>query len=191
MSAPTIEHASEQVLLRKRMSWEEFLAFDRGEYGKRDEWVDGELVMMPPAVVPHNEAAFNIAVPLKLTLRDVRVNINPGIRTYRGFRTPDVIVVRRDELGDSHGLFDTAVLAVEVLSSSTRSEDLVRKPGEYLAAGVEHYWIVDWEARSIVAYTAGDGHWIQVARMDDDTPTCDITVGTYGTVHLEQADIFI
>jgi Uma2 family endonuclease len=187
MSAPAVEAPE---IRRIQMSWEEFLAFDRGEYGKQDEWVDGELVMMPPAVGPHNDAASNILFQLKLALHEVRVNINPGIRTYRGFRVPDVIVFRRDQLGDSNGVFDAAVLAVEVLSPATRTEDLVRKPEEYLAAGVEHYWIVDWQERSIIMHKVADGRWIEAAHLNDDTPVIDVTIGDYGTVHLDQANIF-
>jgi Uma2 family endonuclease len=44
-------------------------------------------------------------------------------------------------------------LVVEVLSESTRRNDLVKKRGFYPESGVPEYWIVDGDARSVVVVT--------------------------------------
>ena len=70
------------------------------------------------------------------------------------FVEPDLFVVPHDGSVE----FETAllvgppVLAVEVLSPSTRRYDLVRKRRLYERAGVREYWVVDPEDESVSVF---------------------------------------
>lgn len=44
------------------------------------------------------------------------------------------------------------MLVVEVLSSSTRPEDTIRKSADYARGGAGQYWIVDLDLRRIEAW---------------------------------------
>jgi Uma2 family endonuclease len=55
------------------------------------------------------------------------------------------------------------VLAVEVLSPSTRSVDMVLKRSLYEESGVESYWLVDPDEPSILALELQDGRYVEVA----------------------------
>ena len=73
----------------------------------------------------------------------------------RRFRDPDVIYLRPERLKKLHGQPDGADLVVEIVSEGkeNRDRDLVTKRAEYAAAGIEEYWIVDPEFRSITVLT--------------------------------------
>ncbi len=69
---------------------------------------------------------------------------------------PDILVGRISELTDAD-LPAAPVLAVEVLSPSTRLFDLVLKRSRFESAGVAHYWVVDAAEPSITAWTLTSG----------------------------------
>jgi Uma2 family endonuclease len=54
----------------------------------------------------------------------------------------DLLVARRDDVGDAP-ISAPLVLAVEVLSPSTRSVDRLLKHGVYAESGVQACWTVD------------------------------------------------
>ena len=57
---------------------------------------------------------------------------------------------------------DSMILAVEVLSPSSRRKDAVYKRSKYEDAGVASYWIIDPEAPSITALDLLDGRYVTV-----------------------------
>ena len=67
---------------------------------------------------------------------------------------PDVLVARRADLTD-RDLPAPPVLAVEVMSPSTRRIDGLLKPARYASSGVHHYWLVDPGEPSLTAYELG------------------------------------
>jgi Uma2 family endonuclease len=80
---------------------------------------------------------------------------------------------------------DTPILVLEVLSPSTRAEDLLRKGPEYAGAGVGQFWVVDPDARSIEVFDNVDGSWEPLLRLDDQQPTGEVAVGDHGVVPLD------
>lgn len=54
------------------------------------------------------------------------------------------------------------ILAVEVLSPSTRRKDAVYKRSKYEDSAVASYWIVDPDAPSIIALGLVDGRYVVV-----------------------------
>lgn len=53
----------------------------------------------------------------------------------------------------------TPDLVVEVVSKSSRKRDYETKPGEYLAAGVREYWIIDPQERSARIHVRRGDTW--------------------------------
>jgi Uma2 family endonuclease len=85
---------------------------------------------------------------LKLNWRAFR---GTGQRTdVNSSRLPDVMVLPLDKLAGLERqtaiLQVPAILAVEVVSPSTASEDYNQKKEEYQKQGISEYWIVDHEA---------------------------------------------
>jgi Uma2 family endonuclease len=109
---------------------------------------------------------LNLAVRLKsLCPSDMRPFIAPLDVVYADDTVvqPDVLVVRRSDLGERN-VEGHPVLAVEVLSPSTRHLDLAFKQARYEAAGCPSYWVVDPLEPSIVCWELRDGRYEEVAR---------------------------
>lgn len=68
-------------------------------------------------------------------------------------RQPDVLLHRDDVRLDRAFLRpNDVVLAVEIVSQSTRRIDRFAKPGEYASAGIPHYWRIEQDPVHVYAY---------------------------------------
>ena len=78
---------------------------------------------------------------------------------------PDVLVARRSDYAE-RGLFGTPVLAVEVLSPSTRLIDLTLKRSRYEAAGCPSYWVVDPDLPALTVWELRGGGYVEVGHAE-------------------------
>lgn len=168
-------------LQRLRRSWEEYLRFPEKP---KAEYVDGEVVVTPPVSVVHGIATVALGRALSDGLPQLIVLGEVGLALPRNrLRAPDLMVVERRP--DKTWVTDAPVLVVEVLSPSTRLEDLVRKSAEYAEGGAGQYWVVDPEARVIEVLSNVDGEWDTLLRLDEHTKTGEVVVGDHGVVRLD------
>lgn len=173
-----------EVLQRIPMSWEEYL--ERRDL-ERAEWVDGVAIVSPQPRFRHGLAVANTSALLKASLPGLIVVIESGLRMARSLRGPDVMVV--DVVPETTWMEAAPVLLVEVLSPSTRSEDLLRKGPEYAEAGAGQYWVVDPDQRTLEVYELVDGRWEPLAAFDERTPNGEVRVGEHGVVPIDLADL--
>jgi Uma2 family endonuclease len=82
---------------------------------------------------------------------------------------PDVLVAWRRDVG-AEPITAPLLLAVEVLSPSTRSVDLLLKHGLYAESGVAAYWVVDPLVPSVRAWTLVDGSYVDAGFAEGDQP---------------------
>ena len=167
-----------ETLQRIPMSWEEYLATPEHP---RHEWVDGIVVVSPDPIWRHQRISMRLAWQFEQVdglYGSISGNIKlPGNRV----RIPDAYATTKPE-----GLFiEQPVLVVEVLSRSTRSEDLLRKAPEYAAAGIGQYWIVDPERRTLELLRLVGGTWQTLAVFDDDHPQGSVAIGEFGSVDID------
>lgn len=146
--------------------------------GHRYELLDGLLVVSPAPVAWHQEAVFVLAMLLRAACpRSLHVLLSPF--EWRPTSTtalqPDVLVAHRTDLLAVDGLrhlIAPPVLAVEVLSPSTRRMDRYTKLAVYEEARVPSYWLVDPSPHdpSIRALELRDGHFAEagVAHGDEE-----------------------
>lgn len=172
-------------LQRQRMSFEEWEALPEKP---KAEWVDGEAVwaVSPPGFdhglgQPRLAALFQRALAGTLAVTEVEV-----VLPHNRIRIPDVSVVDHRPCG--RRIEDPPVLVAEILSPSTRGQDLVTKAHEYAAGGIGQYWLLDPESRTLLAFELVDGGWQQVLALDAEHPSGRVVVGSHGTVevHLEE-----
>jgi Uma2 family endonuclease len=81
---------------------------------------------------------------------------------------PDVLVVAGRELDTD--VATSMVLAVEVISPSSRRKDAVYKRSKYEDEGIASYWIVDPDEPSITALELRGGRYVTVGEAAGDTP---------------------
>ena len=123
--------------------------------GHRYELVDGVLVVTPAPPWQHQEAVGQLFM-LLATARpspDFRVLMAPFdvVLAPDTVLQPDLLVAQRSDL-TQRGLHAPPLLAVEVVSPSTRRLDLALKRARYEAGGCPSYWVVDPEEPSLTAW---------------------------------------
>ena len=141
--------------------------------GHRYELIDGTLIVTPSPSRAHQHAAaalvrLLIDPPLGLDMLFAPFDIPLANDTVL---QPDVVVVTSvDDVRDPGD--PVLVLAVEVLSPSTRLIDLNLKKARLEQARIPSYWVVDPLEPMLIAWELREGTYVEVARIHgDDTWT--------------------
>ena len=82
---------------------------------------------------------------------------------------PDLLVVRRDRIGDKNITLPPS-LVVEVLSPGTARIDRLLKFSRYAEGGVDQYWIVEPRVPSVQVFGLVDGAYALLAEGAGQTP---------------------
>ena len=137
--------------------------------GVRYELVDGVPHVMTPPRIGHQNALLEVHLAIRATLP-------PGLRVVQGVGVvlapdqrpiPDLVVIRSTDVTLSNVPAEDVVLAAEVVSRSSRSNDRFRKPALYAQAGIPCYLRVELDPLHIVAYRLGaDGVYEEVGRAE-------------------------
>jgi len=137
--------------------------------GLRYELLDGTLLVGPAPTRRHQRAVLELGAQLRTACPpSMEVLIAPldWRPDHRTSLQPDVLLLADRDLESPAE--DSMILAVEVLSPSTRRKDAVYKRSKYEDSGVPHYWIVDPDAPSIIALELVDGHYVTVGEAIGD-----------------------
>ncbi|MDA8335312.1 MAG: Uma2 family endonuclease [Peptococcaceae bacterium] len=167
------EYAVTQIPLK--MSLEEFW-----EWGDEDtwaEWVDGEVIVLSPATASHQKIAFFLARVMdtfarhyesgEVLLAPFAVHLPEHLRRVR---EPDIIFVQREQLSRfKEASFEGGPdVIVEIVSRDSRTRDRKDKYGEYEAAGVREYWLIDPDRRRVDFFRLGAGGRFHREEPDDE-----------------------
>ena len=140
--------------------------------GNRYELIDGMLHVSPAPWLGHQVVSAGVydrlraVCPSDLLVLYAPVDVQPDTHTSV---QPDLLVVRRSDLGGKN-LKTAPLLALEVLSPSTRLYDLNTKRSAYEKMGVTSYWVVDPNppgALTVFELDA-DGRYQQAAHVEGD-----------------------
>lgn len=139
--------------------------------GHRYELLDGYLLVTPSPNIAHQTAVGALIVLLRAAAGPEHL-VLPAPTDWRvderNVFEPDVLVVRRDEVGELR-LDRPPLLAVEVLSPSTRVRDRTLKQAAYRRAGLRHYWVVDPEGPTLTVLTLdAAGQYVETASVAGD-----------------------
>jgi Uma2 family endonuclease len=136
--------------------------------GLQYELLDGVLLVTPATVLRHQRAAGHLYLllteacpPRGLEVYFAPVDWQPDDRTSL---QPDLLVVR-DEDVEHANIRAPLVLAVEILSPSTRRKDLILKRSKYEDVGVTSYWVVDPQAPSLTVFELREGRYVEVGQV--------------------------
>lgn len=140
------------------------------DLGLRYELVDGVLLVSAAPRPRHQLAAFRLAMLLEqartpdLWVLPAPVDVALDDDTVL---EPDIVVAPVSDFSEKD-LPTAPLLAVEVLSPSTRSRDIGIKKDRLARAGCASYWVVDPEAPALVAWELRGGQYVMVARASGD-----------------------
>lgn len=138
--------------------------------GHRYELIDGTLIVTPAPRSDHQTAVVELVYLLRsLVPTDLQVFVAPfDVRlTAQTNLQPDVLVARRSDVTEAN-LPVPPLLAVEVLSPSTRHVDLGLKRSKYESLGTPSYWVVDPREPSITVWELDEGAYVEVGRAVGD-----------------------
>ncbi|HEX4824765.1 MAG TPA: Uma2 family endonuclease [Candidatus Polarisedimenticolaceae bacterium] len=114
--------------------------------GRRYELIRGRLFVNPSPNTIHQLISMRLSVTLYgyFETRGHRVFQAPTdvILTPGDVFIPDIVVAALDDI-TIRGIERPPLIAVEILSPSTRRNDLRLKKTRYAELGIPHYWIVD------------------------------------------------
>ncbi len=133
--------------------------------GYRHELLDGVLVMSPAAGRRHQRVVGSLhrllwsAAPREM---DVLVAPFDVVLDGRTAVQPDVVVARRSQTTE-RGLSGAPLLAVEVLSPSTRAYDLGPKKDLLAAAGCPSYWTIDPAGPRLTVWSLDGDRYVRTA----------------------------
>jgi Uma2 family endonuclease len=138
--------------------------------GHRYELVDGVLLVSPAPKPLHQRVVGRLfrllddACPDDCEVFVARLDVVLADDTVL---EPDLLVARRTDLTE-RDLPAAPLLAVEVLSPSTRRFDLTLKRSRFEAAGVGSYWVVDPDEPSLIAWDLEAGRYVEAAHVSGD-----------------------
>lgn len=158
---------------RKTVSYEEFMEIYE-KSNTRMEFINGEIFIMSSPNVYHQAILGNLHVLFKEYFKGKKCKpfIAPFDAHFRkkdikdpDVLQPDLIVLcdLENNINEKGRYTGTPTLTLEILSSSTRSTDMVYKLNTFMTSGVAEYWIVDPDNQRITIYSFAD---CQVDKME-------------------------
>ncbi|MCY7396563.1 MAG: Uma2 family endonuclease [Nocardioides sp.] len=147
------------------------------EDGRRHELLDGVIVMSASPNSRHQGIVGNLYLALRQACPpELRVRLTPFdvALSERTVLVPDLIVAPATDLRvpgppSPQGLRGAPLLAIEVLSRSTRRHDLLIKHALLEEAGCPAYWVIDpgslRSPTSLTAHELVDGSYVEVAHV--------------------------
>ena len=170
------ERAVDQVDTSKKYTYQDYLKLPE-EPGYRYEVLEGVLVKDPSPNVMHQRVSRRLQriledyfwevdpqaeifnAPLDVTFQEITV-VQPDLFYISGEQKKLVKEVRID---------GPPTLVVEIISPSTSRKDRIQKRNIYRKYGVQHYWLVHLEERTLECFVLRDGAYLLVASgMDED-----------------------
>ena len=153
----------ETVKVEKKYTYADYCEWDDSE---RWELIDGlAYAMSPSPSQTHQSVLVELAGQLRDFLKgnpcrvfvaplDVRLNAEGADDTVV---QPDIFVVcDESKLKDVKSVIGSPDLIIEILSASTASRDLVTKFRLYQKSGVQEYWIVDPDSKTVTVHVLHD-----------------------------------
>lgn len=167
----------------RKLSEDEFLAWSDSDV--KAEWVEGEVIVVPPATVVHSELTLFLVCTLGMFVEQQELGEVLGWRLMvrlspRCRRVPDVVFIAKEHLSNvlpTH-LEGPPDLAIEVVSSESVERDWREKYYDYLAAGVREYWIIDPAHERVEAYKCVEGKYEPIGR-DQGCIRSDVVPGFF------------
>jgi len=146
---------------RQRWTYAEFARLPTSG-STRYEVIDGELVVTPAPGLRHQRVVTHLVSLLHRFAQEGRLGevfVGPfDVLSAEGdYMEPDIVFVAREgaHLLSDRGVEGPPVLVIEVTSPSTAGRDRGIKLERYRLFGVEEYWVVDPEERTVEVWRLG------------------------------------
>lgn len=188
MATEVLEQATEERLIRRRASAEEFWSLP--ESVLPTEYIDGEIIMAPSPNIAHQSTARSIFRALdnsvgaeaadQLFFAPLDVILPSGDVVQ-----PDVFFLAKEDVrrATRDGRVRCSPLfVVEILSPGSITHDTLTKRALYERNGVREYWIVDVKERTVAQLVLRRKHYVLRELGESDTIRASVLAGFEMTV---------
>lgn len=130
----------------------------------RHEFINGQLIPMSGESIIANRIAGNCGFYLELALRSagydiIRHDVRTIVELNKKYRYPDVQVVKRDTITETHAI-SSPVLLIEVSSQDSAKTDNETKLNEYVQlSSLQYYLIISQYEPLVQLYSRDDQGW--------------------------------
>ena len=176
----------------KLYTYEDYYSWDDD---KRWELIDGIAYAMAPAASPtHQTILVNIVARIfnflvgkacKVYPAPFDVRLNPDGMDDTVVQ-PDITVICDETKIDARGCKGAPDMAIEILSPSSNRHDRVRKFELYQRYGVQEYWIVDPETKTVQKHILENGRY----NFSIYTEMDEVAVHTLDGCIIKLSDVF-
>ena len=170
---------------RERYTYADYLGWD-GE--QNFELIDGEPIMMAPPSRVHQEISMELsrqfanylegkgcrvyAAPFGVRLFEKKDDMPEDVQTVV---QPDISIVCDPNKLDERGCKGAPDLVLEILSPSNFRHDLLVKLDLYQRAGVQEYWIVSPEQKTVQVFLL-DGGFLKLHEVYEPSDIAKVNV---------------
>lgn len=137
------------------------------------ELIDGTTYMMAPPRMIHINIGGNLFHIIRSYLSGKRCKVFAGapvIFDDANYFIPDLLVVCDRNKIRPNGIYGAPDLIIEILSPSTRKNDLGVKKDIYEKYGVKEYWLVDPAGETVDVYILQNGKYMLDNSYHNYTP---------------------
>jgi Uma2 family endonuclease len=153
---------------RTRMTAAEF--FELPETTQITELIDGELIVSPSPIKPHQDVSGNLYFLLRLLHSKIGGTVQYAPMDVHlddeNVTQPDVFWVsdsnEKCKVGEDNYWHGPPDLIVEILSPGTTRQDKVTKFALYERHGVREYWIADPKYKNLEVWSLVDGKYTRL-----------------------------
>ncbi len=153
-----------------RMSAGDFLEIPDDGYNY--ELIDGVVMVSPLPSPQHHVITTELILQIGMFLRthpigrvfaELDVHIGQGPTSGDLVYKPELIYVHNERLPEMRDkVFGAPELVVEVISRGSRRMDSETKKSDYERFGVQEYWLIDPERKSMTFWRLSDGGFVDV-----------------------------
>ena len=188
MTTQVLEQATEERLIRRRASAEEFWSLP--ESVLPTEYIDGEIIVAPTPTVLHQRVVLNMASALREFVRrhglgEMFVSPLDVVLSSGDVVQPDIFFLdarQVERAGTSNRVEEVPSFLIEILSPSSVKHDTVRKRELYEKNGVREYWMVDVKERAVSQLVLRRKHYVLTEAGGSDTIKASVLAGFEMTV---------
>jgi Uma2 family endonuclease len=142
----------------KRMTLEQFLAWNPEVPGVKFEWSKGEVIteyLMKKDeryIIDNIISRFNITSEYQLGNR-IMGEADVDLSSVRSYRRPDACYLTREQIKTPDSAPQEPLFVIEVASPSNSGEDILVKIKEYFTAGTQVVWVIYPDLKLMYVYT--------------------------------------
>jgi Uma2 family endonuclease len=164
-------------------SEEQFVDWAFGRF--KAEWVDGNVVLMPPVSDAHDSLDEWLGRLIgefveRRGIGVIRRNMFVRLPRRRRRRVPDILFIAKANLARIRPTLINGPpdLAIEIISRDSQNRDRRDKYLEYEASGVREYWLIDPLSKTLDVYVL-NGHKYRPMRPKDERFDSVVLPGFY------------